>query len=276
MVNKFTVEDFKYRGKYNNWFWDTKYNPNATIENGLANCTTMAIGLTFINKLPYPVTQIVSASNWNKVLTNGWRCADFGSVKLKVGDIVQWVNNCHVATVIRVENGEAILGCSWYTGEHGVSVYKGQYDTRNVFHSLEELSNFMIKNYPFRMYHETTIAEESNNVGGLPEYVLVSPEVLRPVEENRSKNQIHVLTNEQNVRDKNLNIIGIAQAGFYDVRSSFESNGYTWYEVVKGKYIAGVKDRVVYIPADDEFEKLKKENEELKTKLDEINKLSKL
>ena len=286
MARKYTVEDFAYGGKYNDWFWNPVYNPLATIGNALPNCTTLALGFTFIHKLPYPVTSAVSASNWDKVVTNGWIAVPYGSCNLKVGDIVQWIGCCHVATVIRIENGEPILGCSWYTGQNGKSTIINQegkkiYDPRTDFNSLKELNDFMIANYPYRFYHEANIADESNMVGGLPEKVLVSPEILLPAGEDKNRNQIHVLTNEQNVRDEELNIIGVAMEGYYNVLSSMKANNHIWYEVQKNKYIAGVSGRVIYIPADDEIENLKRENEELKAqlkiandKLDKINELS--
>lgn len=277
---KYKIEDFVYDGKYHAWFWDPYYNANATITNALANCTTLAYGLSYVNGLPQPVSRIVSASNWHKVLINGWTSADYGSTSFKVGDIIQWVAHCHVATVIRFEDGEPILGCSWYTGEHGVSRYNGHYDTREQFSSLEEVSNFMAAKYPYRFYHEATIVEESNMVGGLPEHVLVAPEMLEPVEKDTSRNQIEVLTNEQNVRDNDNNIVGIAKAGYYNVYQIKKSQGYDWYEVADNRYIAGVSGRVVYIPADmgllERIKELETEVDRCHKVLEEIHRLSEL
>lgn len=270
-MGKYNIEDFSFGGKFHDYCWNTKYNPNATIENGLANCTTMAIAFSFILHNPYPVTRIGSANNWHRLLTNGWTAKPYGSVTIKKGDIIEWVENCHVATVIEIKEGEALLGCSWYTGEHGVSKYNGTYDTR-PFASQKEMSDFFVENYPFRFYHECSLYEESQRVGGMPEYVLVAPEQIKPVPEDKTKNQIHVLTDEQNIRDNDNNIVGVAQSGFYNVYNTKQSSGYIWYEIANNRYIAGVKGRVIYIPAED-YEELKRENAMLKEKLRRIKEI---
>jgi len=268
-MGKYRIEDFAYNGKYHKYCWDITYNPNATIDNALANCTTLAIAFSYIHHLPYPVSRIVSASNWNRVLTNGWTAVPYGSKEIKVGDIIQWVNDVHVATVIDIKEGEAYLGCSWYTGEHGTAMYEGSYDTRNAFISLEQLSNFMVENYPYRFYHEATLYEEAQRVGGMPDYILVAPESVEPVERDESRNQIQVLTDEQNIRDDDNNIVGVAKSGYYNVIGQKTLNGYVWYEVKENRYIAGVKGRVVYLPSED----LQKEIQILREKLKRIKEI---
>lgn len=276
-MGKYKIEDFAYKGKYHDYCWNPYYNPNATIENALANCTTLAIAFSFIHHLPYPVSRIVSASNWNKVLVNGWKAVPYGSCEIKVGDIIQWVDNVHVATVIDIKEGEPYLGCSWYTGEHGVSVYDGKYDTRDQFYSLEQLSDFMVSNYPYRFYHEASLYEESQRVGSLPQYVLVAPVGVEPVAEDKTRNQIHVISDgTQNIRDNDNNIVGIAKEGFYNVYKIKEANGYTWYEVADNRYIAGIAGRVVFIPAESDIEELKKEIERLKAENEKYLKKLKL
>lgn len=264
-MGKYNVEDFTYEGKYKKYCWDVKYNPNATIENGLADCTTMAIAFTYINNLPYPVSRIASANNWHNLLINGWKSKSY-PCEVKVGDIIEWDSHVHVATVIDIKEGEPILGCSWYTGEHGVSVYNGRYDTR-PFSSLKELSDFMYSNYPFRMYHECSLYEESRRVGGMPERVLSAP-IYFPVGENKNVNQIETLTNEQYVRDENLKVVGVARKGFFNVIGSIKEN-YTWYEIEPNRYVALVKDRVKYIPADNELEILRSKLERIKKIIEE-------
>ena len=274
MADKYSLNDFVYGGKYHQFVWDVINNPNATIQNGLANCTTLAISFSYILKKPYPVTIIKSASVWDKYLTNGWTCKPYGSVEPKVGDIIQWVNNCHVATVIGTKDGEPWLGCSWYTGEHGKSTWNGGYDPRTSIHSLPELSDFMSKNYPYRMYHETTLKDEANRTGGMPEHILVAPRsIIKAVDEDKSRDQIDVLTNEQNVRNKDLDIVGVAQEGFHNVLSVMKADGNLWYEVQKNRYIAQVDGRVVFIPAEGDIEALRKENEELKARLLKIKEI---
>lgn len=265
---KYNLEDFKYGGKYHEWVWDVINNPNATIQNGLANCTTLAISFSYILKNPYPVTSVRSASVWDKYLTNGWVCEDYGSCDIKVGDIIQWVSNCHVATVIGFQNGEPLLACSWYTGEHGKSTIDGHYDTRNTIHSLPQLSDFMSMNYPYRFYHETTLSDESSKVGGMPEHVLQCPKVIKAVKEDPMRNQIEVLSEDgQNVRNGILEIVGLAKKGFYNVMSTMQANGYLWYEVYPNQYIAQVEGRVVFHPSQSEAEDLARENEKLKEEI---------
>lgn len=266
-MGKYNVEDFAYNGKYHDYCWNYSYNPNATIENGLANCTTLAIAFSYIHHLPYPVSRIVSASRWNRVLTNGWKEADYGATEIKVGDIIQWIDNVHVATVIDIKEGEPYLACSWYTGENGVSMIDGKYDSRDAFNSLEQLSNFMVENYPYRFYHEATLYEESQRVGGLPQKVLIAPDVVEPVKRDYTRDQIEVFTNEQNVRNDAGEIVGVARKGYYNVFHVKQKDDYDWYEVEDNKFIAGVKGRVVFLPAEDD---LRKENEELKETIEQI------
>lgn len=259
---KYKLDNFTYGGKYHDYCWNREYNANATIENGLANCTTLAYAFSFILNNPVPVSRIASASAWDRYLTNGWICKNY-PCDMKVGDIVQWVSHCHVATVIGFKNGEPLLACSWYTGEHGKSMYNGSYDTRYSIHSLQELSDFMSENYPYRFYHETTLTDEANRTGGLPEHILSCPDIYKSVAEDKSRNQINVLTSEQNVRDGDLNVVGVAEGGFYNVLSTMDANGMLWYEIEKDRYIAQVDGRVVFIPSEDDYTELKKAMQEI-------------
>lgn len=267
---EYQITDFAYGGKYHKFVWDKQYNPNATVENCMANCTTAAIAFSYIHRLPYPVSAIKSAANWDKVLINGWEAKPLGSVQLKVGDILQWKQHCHVATIIRFDNGNPILGCSWYTGEHGQSMLDGKPDPRDRFHSLQEVSDFMIANYPFRFYHEVTLAQEASMNGGMPENVLVAPQKIEPVSEDKSRNQIYVHTDTQNIRDNMNNIVGVAEHGYYNVLGSVFNNGYEWYEVEPNCYIAGVQGRVDYIPAQTDYDILLEENRQLKEDMKRI------
>ena len=268
------IKEVLYNVKY---FWNIDYNPNATIPNALPNCTTCAYGLIIAEHLP-PVKAITDASNWDTVLTNGWMAIDYDEDKLEVGDILQWKKKNHVATISRKEDGKVFVSSSAYTGEHGVSMYNGSYDTRKSFKTLEQLSNFMYANYPTRMFHCWSKEDEFKFVGGIANKILKHP--LYSVEKNQNRNQIEVLTYEQNVRDNNNNILKKAEKGFFNVISTRESEGYIWYEVEENKYIAGVDGRVVFYPKKDdenlieENNRLKEENASLKNKLDEIRRIS--
>jgi len=245
----------------NQFYWKYLVNPNATITNGLANCTTFAYGCIKEDGHLPPVSTIVNASNWHTVLANGWMCIPFDKSKAEIGDIVQWVEHCHVAVV---SDSDAISG-SFYTGMHGKAYYQGKFDTRS-FSSLEEMSHWMIQNYPTRFFHHWSIEAECRWVGGEPEHLLKHP--LYSVERDESKDQIEVLTFQQNVRNNSNNILCKAEKGFFTVLSHRIENGYLWYEVEPDKYIAQVDGRVVfYEKKDDDIAKLKKENKELKAKV---------
>lgn len=274
-----STQDFIYHGIFDNFFWNKELNPNATVPNGLANCTTMAYGLTIMEAIGdvdafRPVSRIASAMYWHKYLINGWTFIPYDREKVNVGDIIEWVDHCHVAKVIARNGDKMIVGSSFYTGEHGKAYYDGGYDTRS-FSSLEELSDFMYENYPWRFYHEQTIEDESRSVGGEPQYILVKPYPVLPVEEDTSVNQIYVYTNEQNIRNNANDICGVARMGYYNVIGTKVNNGYIWYEVQPDRYIAGVKGRVEFIPAITEYDKLRAENAELKADMQKIMEIAK-
>lgn len=271
------IKDVIYDKKY---FWDVSLNPNATIKNALPNCTTCAYGLIIAEgKLP-PVSDIVGAGSWDKYLSNGWMSVDYDSELIEVGDIIQWIDKGHVAAISKIDGDKKIVSASFYTGEHGKSIYEGNYDTRKSFTSLKQLSDFMLEKYPNRYFHVWNVGEECRWVGGLPNKILKHP--LYSVKRNINKDQIEVLTFEQNVRDNDNNILKKAEKGYYDVLSTIEKNGYLWYEVEDNKYIAQVDGRVVFLPREDseslieENKRLKKENEDLKERLRKIEELSKI
>lgn len=271
------IDKVKYDVKY---FWDVNYNPNATIPNALPNCTTLAYGLIIADGHKPPVQYIRNAGQWATVLTNGWMAKPYDINDVEVGDILNWKAKGHVATCTKIDGDKKILSSSFYTGEHGKSIYNGSYDTRTMFTSLKQLSDWMLENYSTRYFHCWDVDEECRWVGGIPELLLKHP--LYSHKRDDSRNQIEVLTYEQNVRDKDNNILKKAEKGFFNVLSTKEEDGYLWYEVEKGKYIAQVDGRVVYHQADSDYDTLKKENErlrkenaELKAKLDEIMEVAK-
>lgn len=260
------IKDVIYDKEY---FWDIKYNPNATIENALPNCTTCAYGLIIAEgKLP-PVSDIVGAGRWDKYLANGWMSIDYDPELIEVGDILQWTDKGHVATISKIDGDKKIVSASFYTGEHGTSIYEGGYDTRH-FNSLKELSDFMLEKYPNRYFHVWDVEEECRWVGGLPNKILKHP--LYSIKRDITVNQIEVMTYTQNVRNNDNTVLKKAEKGYFNVLSTKENNGYVWYEVEPDKFIAGVEDRVVYLPQSDDkkYEELLKENLILKDKLERI------
>lgn len=266
------IKDCKYDNKY---YW-TNLNPNANVTNCLPNCTTLCYGAVIQDgKLP-PISRIPNAQLWHSVLINGWTYVNYDYNNLEVGDIVEWQNKNHVAIVSRITEDKKMISASFYTGEDGTSKSK-----RTSFQTMEQVSNYMLTNYETRYFHCWSIEDEQKAVGGLPQFILKHP--LYSVKQNTSKDQIEVLTFEQNVRDKDNKILKKAEKGFFNVLSTIEHSGYTWYEVEENKYIAGVDGRVNFIPKieDNELERLiqenkelQKENQDLKKRMKEIHDLS--
>ena len=260
---EYKLKDLIYGGKYHDAFWGEE-NIFVSITNCLANCTCEVYGDCLATGTPVPISKTCNANNFHKNLTNGWTCLDFDRSKISVGDIIEWTDGCHVARVAKIENGTIYLNCSWYTGIHGVAVYNGSWDTR-PFSSLKEVSDFMSTNYPTRFYHCWDLDREINGVGYQPRYVLKMPNSIPSDGQNTDIDQIHVLTNEQNVRvspSTKAEIVGVAQEGYYDVLGSQTAENYVWYATRYG-WIAGVDKRVVFIEADTDIKKLKKRIAEL-------------
>lgn len=284
---RYNINDLAYGGRYHNQCWNPQFNKEATIPNALANCTAAVIGFCLVEKNPLPVSVISDASNWHNYLTNGWRCIDFDEKKVKVGDVIQWVDKCHVCKVADIKDGTIYINGSFYTGEHGVAYYNGKYDTRSRFKSLQELSDFMTENYPTRFYHNWTLDKESQMVGGKPEHILVCPETVSPVERNTNVDQIQTTDDTLRIRTApslNVDIVGHVEKGYYNVLQTTEADGYTWYEIAKDRWCADVS--VVYLPKQkdiiaeieryfnamkEEIDSLKAENEKYRKKLQNIH-----
>lgn len=175
-------------GSANNYYWNVNNNPNATYNNCLANCTTLAYGRVLENGQQPPVSRIVDAGNWHNYVTNGWVPKPYNSYhsSIKAGDIIEWPG--HVAVVEQVINGVAWCSSSLYTGDHGRAqwpVGSGIWDTRtpsimgNTF--LEMWNWFYNNNYGWRVYEyvsENTIT--STRIGASPTYILVNPNSIEP------------------------------------------------------------------------------------------------
>lgn len=287
---KYNINDLSFGGRYHDECWNPNFNKEATIPNALANCTAGVIAFCLIERDPLPVSVISDASSWHNYLTNGWRCIDFDEKKVKVGDIIQWTDKCHVCKVADIKDGVIYINGSFYTGEHGVAYYNGKYDTRNRFTSLQELSDFMVNEYPTRFYHYWTLDKESQMVGGKPEHILVRPDNVSPVERNTNVNQIQTTDEGLRIRTEpslNGEIVGHVQIGYYNVLQTKEADGYTWYEIGTNRWCADVS--TIYLPKQDdiiaelqryfdamknEVNKLTEENKSLKNKLKEIHRIS--
>ena len=286
---KYTINDLSFGGRYHDQCWNPKYNKEANIQNALANCTTAVIAFCLIEKNPLPVSTIANASNWHNLLINGWRCIDFDKSKVKVGDIIQWVDKCHVCKVADIVDGTIYINGSFYTGEHGVAYYNGKYDTRNRFNSLQDLSNFMTSEYPTRFYHYWTLDKEAQMTGGQPEHILVCPDTITPTERNTNVDQIQTTDDTLRIRTKpslEADVVGHVQVGYYNVIASKKVDGYTWYQLATDRWCADIS--TIYLPAEDDIlkdleriyktitariDEKEKENEILRKKIEEIQKI---
>lgn len=253
------IYDVAYGGTYHDFFWNINVNPNARVSDCLADCTTAVFGLCKIDGYT-PVKTITSANKWHLNLADDMVDKSFNILDVEVGDIIEWVKGCHVARVYKIENSKVYVRASWYTGEHGVSVYDHKYDTR-PWKTLKEVSDFMVSHYPYRFFHECTLDDEIAGIGLNPEHILHRISTIIPVDENPEVDQIHVLTDVQNVRNNNNQIVGKAPKGFYNVLQTKTNNisPYKWYEVYPDMYIAGVDGRVEFIEGMNETKQLKKE-----------------
>lgn len=271
---KYTINDLSFGGKYHDQCWNPKYNKEANIQNALANCTTAVIAFCLIEKNPLPVSAIANASNWHNLLINGWRCIDFDKSKVKVGDIIQWVDKCHVCKVADIVDGTIYINGSFYTGEHGVAYYNGKYDTRNRFNSLQDLSNFMTSEYPTRFYHYWTLDKEAQMTGGQPEHILVCPDTITPTERNTSVDQIQTTDDTLRIRTKpslEADVVGHVQVGYYNVIASKKADGYTWYQLATDRWCADIS--TIYLPADDDaLKELERIFKSITAKIDEKDK----
>ena len=176
--------------------------------------------------------------------------------KLKNGSIAVFDGNCgHVAFVERVIDDTHAL------------ITESQYD-----------SNKNLRNYKYwqKRIVELKVGKATlSGVGELLGFLYLSIDDIR-VERNSNKEQIEITKEMVNVRGTaNGNLVRpgcYAPMGIYDVLSKQKVEGYTWYRLDKANWVRE-GDWLTYYPVDD-IEALKKENEELRKKLKEINALS--
>ncbi len=168
-----------------------------------------------------------------------------------------------------------------YKPVHGdIAVFTGVYG-HVVF--IEEVEGDIAKISDYNRVARETFGIDSWIIGGHLEgcgdligYLHYPYDKVSPVERDESRDQIRTTDESLRIRlEPNLNgkIFGNVQLGYYNVLSISEADNYTWYEIEKGKYCADIT--TVFLPKEDsELELLKKENEELKEKLRQINLLS--
>lgn len=247
------IENVVYPAQY---WWNPSVNTEATIANGLPNCTAFVIGAVSAASMPNIVSRVSDAKNWHKYLINGWSCVPFSEYKnnIKVGDVLEWVSGNHVAIVSNIDKDIWVSG-SFYTGIHGKAYYNGSYDTREGIRSLKELNDFFFNKYQYRYFHYVTLETENSWCGSVPDYVLVSPMSIVPTERDKTTNQVYVGVNGLRVRTEpntSSDVRGVASVGYYNAEKiqggEFE-DGNTWYKV-NDFYIAGVQG-VQYYPKEE-------------------------
>ena len=72
-----------------------------------------------------------------------------------------------------------------------------------------------------------------------------------PLQKNNNKSQIYVFGKNLNCREAPSlkgNILGYIDLGYYNIISTKNNDGYTWYEIEKNRWVANVTDSVsVYL-----------------------------
>lgn len=102
--------------------------------------------------------------------------------------------------------------------------------------------------------------------GALLGYLHYPYKTVDPVERNEDVDQIQCSDTSVRIRDAaNLegDIVGHVMNGFYNVLSQKQADGYTWYEIAKGRYCANIG--TTFLPANGESELIKQLEEYMKT-----------
>ena len=160
-------------GTWSKYYWNPSYNPAATFDLCMANCTTYAYGRVRENGLPAPVTRIRNANFWHTVVNTsaGWSLLNYSQgMSLKPGDILEW-SAVHVAVVETYGTNPSVSG-SWYTGDDGTA--GSDRSTAVMGNTLASVSNWMVSHCPNRFYHYVSMTKENSDAGGgaYPVYVL--------------------------------------------------------------------------------------------------------
>ena len=161
-------------GAWSIYYWNASYNPGATFQLCMANCTTYAYGRVRENGLPIPVTEFRNANRWHLYVNTaaGWELLNYSNgMALQPGDILEW-EAIHVA-VVETNGTNPWVSGSWYTDDGGHS-YGDRTPLGMGGSTLQDVSNFMVNNYPSRFYHYVTMTTENANAGGgaYPKYVI--------------------------------------------------------------------------------------------------------
>ena len=170
---------------WSSYYTSSSYNPYASFDDCMPNCTCYAYGRAREMGLSVPVNGAPGASSWpsNVNTSGGWSVKSYDG-NVKRGDIIVYANT-HVAIC---ESSSSVTG-SWYTGYRGYSMVGKYYDPRPansywaqspkggaltvyVGSTVSDVMNWGSNYQSNRFYHSGT---PDNDGAGAALYVLVAP-----------------------------------------------------------------------------------------------------
>lgn len=155
-------------GTWSRYYWDPSYNPGATFNLCLPNCTTLAYGRAIENGYPAPVTEFRNANNWHLYVNTGedWYLLTYTpGMSLIAGDIVEWSNGQSHVAVVEANGTNPYMSGSGYK-PRSASLVGGN--------TLKDVSDYFSVNSPTHFYHYFTLASETQwgGHGQDPSYVI--------------------------------------------------------------------------------------------------------
>ena len=157
-------------GDYNGYFyWDINYNPYASPQYCMANCTTYAYGRAREIGSPAPMVTgaYPSAYRWHAYLANGWTAIPWDPADVAPGDILQYgdyyagnTSQNHVAFVEDVN-------------QNGIVTSNSNFTSRNTSLSLQAICDY----FQSTTYLQNRFFNVSNAYyAGTPTWILKNPD----------------------------------------------------------------------------------------------------
>lgn len=134
---------------------------------------------------------------------------------------------------------------SWKPQAGDIAVYDGE-----CGHVIFCETEVMTSEYRSGDPNSFRVAKVGDYKAKLLGYLHYPYDTVQPVERNEYVNQIETTDSSLRIRNNpslQADIIGHVQLGYYNVLSQTEADGYTWYEIEKGKYCANITTD--YLPA---------------------------
>lgn len=161
-----------------------------------------------------------------------------------------------------------------------IVVFDGNYGHVAVVEIANEDGTYLLSNYnhvvdgkftlDFWTYDNWVKGTNEPGTGKVLGY-LHYPQVITPVERNTFVNQVETTDPTLRVRSApslNASVLGFVSIGFFNVLNSTEADGYTWYEVETGKWIADIT--TIYYPGQNTTEEVLKKLDDIERLTDEI------